>query len=134
MENSLQDRLEVTTIQARMKELRRDLDDDVQDIVEDARDMRDWRSYVRTYPWLCLGAAVAAGYLIVPRRTSGFPSVGQAAAELASQGRSKVKTLPPAAAAGRTLLTTVGNLVIRELTSYALQQASKILAPKDEQP
>ena len=62
---------ETQAIRQRMEEVRCDLDEDVQEIVEGARDMGEWRSYVRTYPWVCLGAALAVGYLIVPRRLLG---------------------------------------------------------------
>lgn len=69
MEQALSNSPATTAIRQRMKEVRQELDEDVQEIVEGARDLRDWRSYVRSYPWVCLGAAVAVGYLIVPRRT-----------------------------------------------------------------
>ena len=71
MENLLHNSPETEAIRQRMEEVRCDLDEDVQEIVEGARDMGDWRSYVRTYPWICLGAALAVGYLIVPGRTWG---------------------------------------------------------------
>src|SRR6476620_11436961 len=66
----------------RMEEVRCDVDEDVQEIVEGARDMGKWRYYVRTYPWVCLGAALAAGYLIVPRRSIGMQPDAQKADEL----------------------------------------------------
>jgi hypothetical protein len=59
---------ETNAIRQRMEEVRCDLDQDVQGIFEGARDMRDWRSYVRTYQRVCAGAALAVGYLLVPRR------------------------------------------------------------------
>ena len=64
----MHDSHETNAIRQRMEEVRCDLDQDVQEIVEGARDLRDWRSYVRTYPWVCVGAALAVGYLLVPRR------------------------------------------------------------------
>jgi hypothetical protein len=59
---------ETKAIQQRMKEVRCDLDKDIQGIVEVTRDLRDWRSYVRAYPWVCVGAVLSAGYCIAPRR------------------------------------------------------------------
>jgi hypothetical protein len=57
-----------TAIQAQMRQVRRELGEDVQEIVDNARTMTDWKHYVRTYPWVCVGVALAAGYLVVPSR------------------------------------------------------------------
>jgi hypothetical protein len=51
-----------------MRELRHELREDVQEIVVSAHQMGDWTVYVRAYPWLCVGVALAAGYLVVPQR------------------------------------------------------------------
>jgi len=51
-----------------MEELRSHLDDDVDDVVDSAKRLFDWRVYVRKHPWACFGAALAAGYFAVPRR------------------------------------------------------------------
>ena len=56
-------------LQRQMQQVRREMGDDVQVMVDNAREMTDWTWYVRTYPWVCLGAAVAVGYLVVPSRT-----------------------------------------------------------------
>jgi hypothetical protein len=56
-------------IQRQMREVRAELRDDVQDLVYSAHQLADWTSYVKAYPWLCVGAAVAAGFLIVPQRS-----------------------------------------------------------------
>jgi len=54
----------------RMAHLRARMDDEVVETLEQARELRDWRTYVRRYPWLCVAAAATAGYLLVPRRSS----------------------------------------------------------------
>jgi hypothetical protein len=59
---------EVEEIRRRMAQIRREMHEDVQGVVASAETATDWRSYVRSYPWLSLGLAVAAGFLIVPRR------------------------------------------------------------------
>lgn len=51
-----------------MRRVRRELNVEVQEIVEQARDLADWRYYVGRYPWICLGGAAALGYLLVPAR------------------------------------------------------------------
>jgi len=55
-------------IQQQMRQARRELGADVVDIAEQARVMTDWKYYVRSNPWLCLGAAATLGYLLVPQR------------------------------------------------------------------
>jgi hypothetical protein len=59
---------EAEEIQAQMQSVRANLRADVCDLVDAAREKVDWRHYVRTYPWLCLGAAVAAGYAVIRPR------------------------------------------------------------------
>jgi hypothetical protein len=118
-----------------MNEVRCDLDEDVQEIVEGARVMGKWRYYVRSYPWVCLGAALAAGYLIVPRRQSGMRPDAQALAELANQSRLLAASHLPATGTTRGMfLAFVGNLVLRGVTSYALQQADKLFATQPATP
>jgi hypothetical protein len=42
--------------------------EDVRGVVATAEAVTDWRRYLTAYPWVTLGVAFAAGYLIVPRR------------------------------------------------------------------
>jgi hypothetical protein len=59
---------EAEQIQRQMRDVRAELRDDVTDLVKSAHKMSDWASYVRAYPWVCVGAAAAAGYFLVPTR------------------------------------------------------------------
>jgi hypothetical protein len=59
---------EADDIQRQMREVRVELRDDVRDLVTSAQDMGDWTSYVKAYPWLCVGAAAIVGYFLVPTR------------------------------------------------------------------
>jgi len=133
--------LDTKAILQRMEEVRCDLDEDVQEFVEDARVMGKWRYYVRTYPWICLGAALTVGYLIVPRRLFGMQPDPRTLAEPASPSCLLATShLPPQGNARGTLLAFVGNLVLRGVSTYALQQAGKLFAPQaaaspqDDQP
>jgi hypothetical protein len=130
----LNESVETQAILQRMNEVRCDLDEDVQEIVEGARVMGKWRYYVRTYPWVCLGAALAAGYLIVPRRQSAIRPDPQTPPELANHSPF---VAAQASSTGNTrgmLLAFAGNLVLRGLTSYALQQADKLFATQTATP
>jgi hypothetical protein len=55
-------------LQRQMQQVRAEMREDVQVMVASARDMTDWTYYVRTYPWICVGAAAAIGYLVVPAK------------------------------------------------------------------
>jgi hypothetical protein len=59
---------EAEEIQRQMRSVRAELRDDVTDLVKSAHKMGDWTTYVRAYPWLCVGAAAAVGYFVVPTR------------------------------------------------------------------
>jgi len=59
---------EVDEIRRRMALIRRDLHEDVREVVATAEAATDWRHYVAMYPWVSLGTAFALGYFVVPRR------------------------------------------------------------------
>ena len=58
----------VERIRRRMAELRCELSCDVQEVGRSARAMTDIGLYVRRFPWASVAVAVAAGYLLVPRK------------------------------------------------------------------
>ena len=122
---------EMKAIRQRMEEVRCDLDKDVQGIVEGARDLRDWRSYVRSYPWVCVGAAVAVGYLLVPRRPAAMQPNAETLAELVKQSRLAATPLvTPLGKARGLLLRSVGNLAMQGVSAYVGQQAGKHFGPQ----
>jgi len=55
-------------LQRQMRQIRRDLNEHADQMVETARARFDWRRYVASHPWTSLGTAVAAGFFLVPRR------------------------------------------------------------------
>ncbi len=59
---------DVDEIRRQMAQIRHDLHQDVQGVVAGAEAVTDWQRYLRSYPWVALGAAAAVGYLLVPRR------------------------------------------------------------------
>jgi hypothetical protein len=56
------------SIRERMQNVRRSVGDDVEGIVHTAKALSDWRYYVKNHPWACLGAAFAAGFMLMPKR------------------------------------------------------------------
>jgi hypothetical protein len=126
VEKLLQNSPETEAIRQRMEEVRCDLDEDVQEIVEGARDMGKWRSYVKAYPWVFMGAAFAVGYLIVPRRLLGTQPNAKQPPESAHP--SVLPPSSPMAGMRSKLLAFVGTLVLRGVASYFEQQAGKFFA------
>jgi len=59
---------QVNEICQQMDRVRRNLGDEVDEIVESAQTLTDWRYYIKTHPWMCLAGAAAVGYFIVPKR------------------------------------------------------------------
>jgi hypothetical protein len=116
------------SVQARMQQLRCEIDEDVEDMVASARTMVDWKHYVKTYPWVSLGAAVALGFLIVPKRSRAMPPDSGMLPRLAWTGHPAVK---PASAAANGLidaiLVTVANMAIRKATEFVGQRAGRFL-------
>lgn len=131
----MRDSPETNAIRRRMEDVRCDLDEDVQVIVEGARGMADWRSYVKSYPWVCLGAALAVGYVIVPRRPKEMQPDAAMLAELAKQSRLLAASqVPPQGKASGILLALVGSLVMRGVSSFVGQQADKLFAKQAAKP
>jgi len=64
---------DIDEIRRQMAQIRRELHEDVQEVVAGAEAVTDWRRYVRMYPWAAVATMVAVGYLIVPRRRRSVP-------------------------------------------------------------
>ncbi len=66
---------EIDEIRRQMAQIRHDLHHDVSnvvsgvsEVVNEVSGVMDWRAVVRGHPYILLGSAIAAGYLMVPRR------------------------------------------------------------------
>jgi hypothetical protein len=114
-------------IECQMRQVRRDLDDQVDELVDSARQiteqMSDWRSYVGAHPWIFLGAAAALGYLVVPTRISVGRPVAETLSELAENGA--IKLNPPTRQ--QSLLDSAVDMGLRYATSTALQVGMNLL-------
>mgnify|MGYP003382146581 CR=1 FL=1 len=56
---------EYEAIQREMAIARREMYAGARDVVTNAKELTDWRHYVREYPWLSIGAAFAVGYIVI---------------------------------------------------------------------
>jgi len=55
-------------IRERMALIRLQIDERSDEVVAQVNALSDWRSYVRRYPWVSVGAAAVLGYVLVPSR------------------------------------------------------------------
>ena len=86
---------EADEIELQMRQVRSDLREDVTSLVAGARDLTDWTTYVRRYPWICLGAAAAIGYLVVPSRTKVIRPDAAMLQDLVDREKLVVQMQPP---------------------------------------
>lgn len=113
-----------------MDELRSDLGDNVEEIVDSARTLSDWRHYVSTFPWACMAGAAALGFLIVPKRIEMVSPDADALEELAKRNKLVVKSNPkPQAKSGMTgaMFSFLANAAMRGAMAYVGQNVGKLM-------
>ena len=117
-------------IERQMRALRSDLREEVQEIVDNARVMTDWHYYVRSYPWLCLGAAAALGYILVPPRVQVVKPDAAMLADLVRQHQVDVKTeVKPQPAQGLigSLMNMAAGVALQGAMAVASRQLNQFL-------
>ncbi len=112
--------MQAEEIQREMQHVRTNLRTEVHNLAQRARETTDWRHYVRRYPWVCLGAVAATGYLLVPHKKTSF---GIAAADLPKSGRAPV--VAAGSAAGMT--SALVAMVVRAVASAAVQRGMEFV-------
>lgn len=107
------------TLCERMQGIRRDIDRDLVDVSASAHSMVDWKHYVTTYPWVCLGAAAALGFLVVPKRSAAINAEVAAPTEPAKVGR-PVATSSPSATRGLidAIVAAAVSVAVRKTIAY----------------
>ena len=124
---------EIQRIRAEMAQIRCDLNDDVEGLVEHAREMTDWRYYVRAYPLASAAAVAALGYLAVPRRPEIVSPDAETLAQLAKRHQLVVVDRPKAErqkTLSGSLFNLVASLAMRGIMAYVGQQAGKVMGHK----
>ena len=118
------------TIRLEMASVRETLDDNVSEIVTNARNLADWRYYVKAAPWGAIGVAVAAGYFIVPRRIQIVQPDADEIAKLAKRHQivveHKAKAEAKQGGPAQLVMTMLANAMLRAATAYVSQQAGKV--------
>lgn len=126
----------VDLIRERMSHIRHEFREDVEEMVDSAREFADWKSYVRSYPWICLGAAAAAGYFMVPQRLHIESPDAEEMRKLAKQNRLVVEANPKGTARTTWLNSAaafLGHLVLRQGMALAGQKLGAMMS-EDDQP
>ena len=108
-------------IQREMQQVRTSLGSDMRHLAQQARDSTDWRHYVRRYPWFCLGAVAATGYLLVPSKKK--PPVLAGAAEFPRQGSAASAQV----GTGAGITSAITAMVVRAVASAVMQRGMDFL-------
>ena len=120
-------------VRERMQQLRCEIDEDVGDVSASAHAVVDWKHYVKTHPWMCFGAAVALGFLIVPKRSRTTRADVATVTELTRTGQVVVKPAPTITAGViDAIFATVANIAIQRATAYLGRSAGKLLGITDQ--
>ena len=98
---------EIDEIRRQMAQIRHDLHQDVSnvvsgvsDVVNEVSGVMDWRAALRGHPYILVGAALAAGYLIVPRRKQvSEPSLNSFASSVVPEPITRKKRFRPVSSA-----------------------------------
>jgi hypothetical protein len=123
-------RTDAQELQRQMAEIRSQLQRDVREVVQGAKSASDWRSYIRSQPWIALSLAFAAGYLVVPSRVR---TIKIAAGATHDEPRALEAAAPPPKKSGRNpvlgwVVAAVAPLAVRAAQNYALNWVENLLA------
>jgi hypothetical protein len=127
----------VEDLQRDMAAIRRDLPEHVEDVVERARALADWRYYIRHYPWLSLGVAAALGYLLVPQRRRVIRLDADTIAEWADRNGvdwGKAKRSGRGGGVTQRLLETAARAAVGAGAGYLGRQLNNLLNNGPERP
>jgi hypothetical protein len=58
-----------------MARIRRELHEDVAEVVDEASGVLDWRAHIRNHPWTATALAAGIGYFLIPRRATSVTKV-----------------------------------------------------------
>ena len=120
-------------VRERMQELPCETDEDVEDVSASADATVDWKHYVKAHPWVCFGAAVALGFLIVPKRSRAMCPDAATPTEPVATGHVVAKSAPTfTAGLIAALLAAVTDVAIRKATTCLGHSAGKLLGISDQ--
>jgi hypothetical protein len=127
---------EIDDIRRKMAQLRINLHHDMRGVVAGAEAATDWSAYVRQYPWSCVGLAVVAGLLVVPRRRRSIRATAKAAASAtAEQIQEAAGQIDSRSSRGSRrsgllgfIVPLIGPIALKAAQAYAAQYIEYLLA------
>ncbi len=128
---------DVDEIRNEMARIRRALGPHAQQVVGETRRLVDWRTYIREYPWACVGAAIAIGFLAVPERPQIVSPDADDLEQLAKRNKLVVKQSPKGSTTqslARTSATFLGNMLLRSAVAYLGQRVGRATSGGDSDP
>jgi hypothetical protein len=122
-------------IRHQMAEIRSQLHQEMRGVVNVATTAADWRTYVRSRPWLAIGLAFGSGFLLVPGRTRLTTRVVQPSAVDPGDSHPALTTGKPGRLTlWRRLLDVAGPIAVRAGQSYAMNYVENLLANQQAGP
>ena len=118
---------EADRIRNEMQNVRQEMGHEVKGILDGAKQLSDWRFYVRQRPWACVGGAFALGFFLSPARKRLLdPDAKRILAQLRDAGAlpRSLAGAAPAASGGMlaSVLALVGPYVARNAASMLAQR------------
>ena len=123
-------------LREQMARVRSHLANDVGEVVEQAKELTDWRRHVRRHPWLCAGAAAALGFMVVPARRPQYLERHDGSHLRAAMAQSSGER--PKSRRARGTMQALGNLAaglaVKSLMSVATNQLQNIVVSRANHP
>ncbi|MGE0609711.1 MAG: hypothetical protein AB7O62_21655 [Pirellulales bacterium] len=111
-----------------MQQVRADMHHEVQHLVAHAKTLTDWRHYVKSHPWICVGAAAAVGFLAVPSRKKVIQLDASGVRELGQNQQLVVRVAGNSQPARPSLLGVVAGMAARAAMNGGLALLSQQLS------
>jgi hypothetical protein len=105
-----------------MRCIRQQLPSDMDEIVNGARHLLDWKGAIRRHPWAAAGAAAVAGYLLVPKKQAAVGVDAETLAEALKSHQVRVEAGTPRTGLLSTLAAAAGSLALRAGTQWAMRR------------
>lgn len=105
-------------ILTRMRAVRNEMDEDVVDLMEDAKSLLDWKEYVRRFPLVSLAAAGVVGFVLVPAKRKKVNLDARAVKKLLE--REKLVVAPSSNVKKSSLGTTIALAVLGPMLRSAV--------------
>ena len=122
---------ESSDLRERMARIRDGIPEDVDQIVEQARELADWRNFVKQHPWITLSAAAMVGFMAVPSKVNIIRPDANALAKLAKRDKLVVRHEPKItrqAGIVSPMVNLIGTAILRSVVANAGSKFGEVWA------